>query len=91
MRLQRGRVAGSSISTWYEHRWGIPWYLAPLPLPLHRCRKWSAGKPYTNTPTVIERCRCGAWRYEFTRRWYQKNCRWVEVFTGRPVERVTTL
>ncbi len=44
------------------HREGIWYHEAPLPRRLHFCKAWTTG--YENYLSIIERCACGAIRYD---------------------------
>lgn len=53
-----------------QHRNDVPWYKAPLPSRLHRCRAQTRG---WGSLQAVERCSCGAFRWSDGRRWYRKN------------------
>ena len=50
---------GSSTGL-YLHPDNIPWYKAPRPFPIHRCRPWSIGVSGTGLIRhLVFRCACG--------------------------------
>lgn len=54
------------------HREGLPWTLAPIPRPWHRCRPWTTAS--YELIRVVERCACGATRFD-RGRWFGRNTR----------------
>jgi hypothetical protein len=55
------------------HLDGIPWYDAPRPFWLHRCKVQTYG--YVGMFDYVERCACGAIRRGGTRFWFERNSR----------------
>jgi hypothetical protein len=55
----------------YEHVEGVGWHEAPIPRRWHRCRAQTRGWYGFDQ---IERCACGAIRYN-RRRWMDRNAR----------------
>lgn len=55
----------------FEHLDGVPWHAMPIPRRWHRCRAQTSG---TYGPDRIERCACGAIRYN-RRGWLDRNTR----------------
>lgn len=55
----------------HEHLGGVPWFEAPIPRKLHRCKPQTRG--YINYFTLIERCACGAIRMDDQDPWTDRN------------------
>lgn len=55
-----------------EHRDGTPWYKAPIPRRLHRCRPQSWGQL---SLMYVQRCACGAKRVPGSGSWVERNSR----------------
>jgi hypothetical protein len=55
------------------HLEGVPWHEAPIPPHWHRCSAQTKGT--INHFTEVERCACGAVRFDGYGRWIEKNQR----------------
>jgi hypothetical protein len=57
-----------------HHKDGVPWYQAPAPPRRHTC--WAQTDGWTNWVNRVERCACGAIRYDGAHGvWMERNSR----------------
>jgi hypothetical protein len=60
-------------STEISHLNGVPWHEAPLPRRWHFCEPQTQG--WRSFFTLVERCACGAKRFDGRGRWKDRNSR----------------
>ena len=65
--------APSAALAYIEHLDGVPWHDALPPFWLHRCRAQTRGRGVRGE--LIERCACGAIRFEHLPGWGERNQR----------------
>lgn len=86
-RLAKVSAEVTDTAAW-EHEGGVPWYAAPLPRKVHRCKAHSTKKTGDGFQT-IERCRCGGTRLtdmDAKGEWEDRNSRVEDFEAGKAAE-----